>query len=382
MTSNNLDPSSTSSSFSSALNPTSASGSGTSTPRAQAHPYARPVSAASAVRTASPLGTPGGGASTALPIGGAGDGGEQGEGGEEGQGAGPGMAAILPMLLPMELFSGGIPFAVFGGGGGMGGGMGGEAPAPTGSPQPNHQQQEGEQQTSSQPPQIPAQSQDQAQSAPAPSSSFASSSAPSSVQANPQSIPTRSMPTFLPFPPGFHLHPSPNPHPSSNNPSTQSRPQTSAAPRVYTPPLPRLTLLDRVLALETTHHLRCSLPTCELAPTSENPKGFGIEIERGMGKRRMVSLIKGVEEIRAAQKEEGGGGDEGETGFVLESCEHRFHSGCLNRSSLSVLSCSNRSARTSLRIAFKPKLTSIVFLALLSRRPGPRHPYRIARRRL
>jgi hypothetical protein len=219
-------------------------------------------------------------------------------------------------------------------------------------------------------------------SAPAPSSSFASSSAPSSVQANPQSIPTRSMPTFLPFPPGFHLHPSPNPHPSSNNPSTQSRPQTSAAPRVYTPPLPRLTLLDRVLALETTHHLRCSLPTCELAPTSENPKGFGIEIERGMGKRRMVSLIKGVEEIRAAQKEEGGGGDEGETGFVLESCEHRFHSGCLNRSSLSVLSCSNRSARTSLRIAFKPKLTSIVFLALLSRRPGPRHPYRIARRRL
>lgn len=126
-------------------------------------------------------------------------------------------------------------------------------------------------------------------------------------------------------------------HPYSRSPSRSSTPSlappstaTSASasgpptPSALGPddkpfhlPLPRQTLLSRVLALEDALHLRCSLPTCGHAPTSSRPKSTA---------HPMVGLVRNVHSDEAALEE----------GFVVRGCTHRFHGSCL-RTAMRVL---------------------------------------------
>ncbi|KAL7411788.1 hypothetical protein BDY24DRAFT_394863 [Mrakia frigida] len=118
------------------------------------------------------------------------------------------------------------------------------------------------------------------------------------------------------------------PHPYSRPPTRPSTPQppaptptststsTPVDSRPYTPPPARLTLLSRVLSLESSHHLRCSLPLCTHAPSSSHPQGYPT-------KTKMFSLVRAEGELAP----EAFGAERKR--WVLNGCEHVFHPSCL-----------------------------------------------------
>lgn len=153
----------------------------------------------------------------------------------------------------------------------------------------------------------------------------------------PQPRPCLNLPTRLPA--LQHLRPLPRPTQPPRmffpffDPASMgfaNAPPTVDETRVYTAPPARLTLLDRVLALEKVHHLRCALreflyhsrsfrpllndpghllASCLFAPSTSDPS----PAVSASALRRTLALTSG----------------EVEGQFVVRSCDHVFHPQCL-----------------------------------------------------